>query len=105
MGVDVCAKSDPLGDARSALPMPRPQVPRASVSGDVDATLFDSLKDLRRRLASERGVPAYVVFSDATLLEMAALRPTTEHALLQVSGVGPTKLERYGAEFLGVLRS
>jgi ATP-dependent DNA helicase RecQ len=50
-------------------------------------------------------VPAYVVFSDATLLEMAARRPTTEEALLSVSGVGPTKLERYGAAFLEVLRA
>lgn len=68
------------------------------------ADLFGRLRDLRRRLADERGVPAYVVFSDRTLREMAARRPTTPDALLEVSGVGPAKLERYGEAFLEALR-
>ena len=67
--------------------------------------LFEDLKALRRRLADGRGVPAYVVFSDATLLEMAATRPQDEAGLLNVSGVGPKKLETYGDVFLEVLRS
>ena len=66
--------------------------------------LFERLRGLRKRLADEQGVPAYVVFSDATLLEMAATRPRDESALLAVSGVGPAKLERYGEEFLALLR-
>ena len=65
--------------------------------------LFESLKALRRRLADERGVPAYVVFSDATLLAMAEARPTTPAGLLAIPGVGPVKLERYGEAFLEVL--
>jgi len=69
-----------------------------------DTPLFAALRDLRKRLADERGVPAYVVFSDATLLEMAAARPTTDAELLAVSGVGPTKLERYGDQFITVIR-
>src|SRR5690606_14627338 len=72
-----------------------------SPGGDWD--LFERLKLLRRSLADERGVPAYVIFSDATLLEMAAHRPLSEGQLLAISGVGPTKLERYGAAFLAVL--
>jgi ATP-dependent DNA helicase RecQ len=49
-------------------------------------------------------VPAFVVFSDATLKAMAAARPTDRQAMLRVSGVGPAKLERYGEAFLAVVR-
>jgi ATP-dependent DNA helicase RecQ len=66
--------------------------------------LFEELRVLRKRLADERGVPAYVVFSDATLREMAGLRPATDADLLAISGVGAKKLETYGADFLDVIR-
>ena len=56
-------------------------------------------------ISREDQVPAYVVFSDRTLAEMAVRRPTTEHALIEIRGVGPAKLERYGARFLDVVRS
>ncbi len=69
----------------------------------IDASLLDALKNLRRDLARERKVPAYVIFSDATLAEMAALKPRTDGELLSVPGVGPAKLERYGERFLLVL--
>ena len=62
--------------------------------------MLDRLRALRRRLAAKQGVPAYVVFTDATLAAMAALRPSTIEELLQVSGVGRTKLLRYGDAFL-----
>ena len=66
----------------------------------VDEDLFEALRALRKRLADEQNVPAYVVFSDATLAEMAARRPGTHAELLEVNGVGQTKLERYGDAFL-----
>jgi ATP-dependent DNA helicase RecQ len=66
----------------------------------VDTALLDRLKVLRRRLADADGVPAYIVFSDRTLVEMAQRRPRTPGELLGVSGVGAAKLERYGSEFL-----
>jgi ATP-dependent DNA helicase RecQ len=65
--------------------------------------LLSELKALRSRLANDRRVPAYVVFSDATLVEMAARRPSSHAELLNVSGVGTTKLERYGDVFLAVI--
>jgi ATP-dependent DNA helicase RecQ len=65
--------------------------------------LLAELKTLRSRLANERRVPAYVVFSDATLVEMAARLPASHAELLTVSGVGTTKLERYGDVFLSVI--
>jgi len=70
---------------------------------EVDEALFDDLRALRRRLADEQRVPAYVVFSDATLAEMAARRPGTYAELLEVNGVGQTKLQRYGDAFLEVI--
>ena len=76
----------------------------ADASDPVAAELFERLRTLRRRLADEQNVPAYVVFSDATLWDMVARRPQTEAELLEVSGVGETKRERYGAAFLEELR-
>ena len=65
-----------------------------------DRALFDRLRALRREIADEQGVPAYIVFGDKVLLEMVARRPKTPGEMLQVSGVGQTKLERYGEAFL-----
>ena len=62
------------------------------------------MKALRFRLAQEQGVPAYIVFSNATLLDMAAKRPGSMQELLDVSGVGRVKAERYGAAFLNEIR-
>ena len=72
-------------------------------AGNVDASLFQTLRALRKELATTQGVPPYVVFSDATLEEMAARRPRTAEEMLSVGGVGETKLARYGEEFLRVL--
>ena len=69
-----------------------------------DTGLFEELRALRRRLADEQGVPAFVVFSDATLRELASASPISGAAMLRVSGVGPAKLERYGDKFLAVIR-
>jgi ATP-dependent DNA helicase RecQ len=81
--------------------------PRRSVIGDdasiVDVELFERLRTLRKRLADEAGVPAYIVFSDATLKAIAEMRPASEQDLLAVPGVGPAKLERYGSAFLAEL--
>jgi ATP-dependent DNA helicase RecQ len=75
--------------------------PRMTAEGlAVDEALFERLRSLRRRLAEVAGVPAYVVFSDATLAAMAALRPKTHEELGRISGVGATKLARYGEVFL-----
>ncbi len=68
-----------------------------------DDPLFLLLRDERKRLAAEAQVPPYVVFSDRTLREMAALVPLSGEALLQVHGVGSRKLESYGQEFLSLL--
>ena len=66
--------------------------------------LFDDLKSLRTEFAREEGVPPYVVFSDATLVELATYLPQDASGMLKMSGVGDVKLERYGADFLRVVK-
>jgi ATP-dependent DNA helicase RecQ len=80
-------------------------VTRAPALGNVNPDLFERLRSLRRRLADREGVPAYVVFSDATLREMASGVPRTLGELRSIFGVGPAKLARYGEAFLELLRN
>lgn len=71
----------------------RPEVP-------VNADLLDALKALRKGIASKKSVPAYVIFTDATLIDMCKKCPETPDEMLEVSGVGRTKLEKFGKQFL-----
>jgi RecQ family ATP-dependent DNA helicase len=70
-----------------------------------DAPLFEALRTLRAEIARRDGVPAYVVFPDRTLVEIAVRRPGSVAALSDVRGVGPVKLERYGKQFLDLVRT
>ena len=70
-----------------------------------ESALFEALKTWRKGVAAEQGVPAYVVFHDKTLAEVARVKPRTIGALQQVSGVGESKLARYGADLLEVVRT
>lgn len=71
----------------------RPEVP-------VNSDLLDALKALRKSIASKKSVPAYVIFTDATLIDMCKKCPETPDEMLEVSGVGRTKLEKFGKQFL-----
>ncbi len=77
----------------------------APVLSGADEALLARLRDLRRTISKEEQVPAYVVFPDRTLAEMAVRRPSTVHALGDIRGVGPAKIEKYAARFLEVLKS
>jgi ATP-dependent DNA helicase RecQ len=82
-----------------------PRAASAAVLGaSIDGELLTLLKSLRLHLARENGVPAYLIFNDATLLEMAARKPRSEAELLQVPGVGPAKLAKYGTAFLKLFK-
>ncbi|MDZ7906251.1 MAG: DNA helicase RecQ [Cypionkella sp.] len=80
---------------------PAPMV-RAQVS-DEDAALLAALKAKRRELAEKAGVPAYVIFADRTLIEMAEKRPQSLDAMMGITGVGARKLENFGAVFLAAI--
>jgi ATP-dependent DNA helicase RecQ len=77
----------------------RPGLPQIELSAD-ETALFDALRALRREIAEERAVPPYVVFSDATLRDLAALRPSTPDAMTRVKGIGAAKLAAFGEQFL-----
>ena len=95
-----------IEDIRAALEREVGKEPGKSRTADdtVDDVLFQRLRALRRTLADGEGVPAYIVFSDAVLTRMAAMRPVDEAGLLARPGIGPAKLARYGNAFLRVLR-
>jgi len=101
---DFCTNEDVLAGLAKPARESRPAA-GAAAGAARNSPLFEDLRAVRRQIADEKGVPAYVVFSDATLIAMAAARPQTEAELLDVSGVGPTKLDRYGEAFLEVLRA
>ncbi|MEN3146242.1 DNA helicase RecQ [Neorhizobium sp. IRAMC:178] len=77
---------------------------RSALEG-ADAELFEALRVARLAIAKELAVPPYVVFPDTTLVAFATERPTSRDALLGISGVGQSKLERYGDAFLEVIRA
>ena len=81
------------------------QEPLALSSQGVDEGLLAALKEQRNKLAQREGVPAYIVFSNATLVDMTRKTPRNREELLSVSGVGEVKAQRYGAEFLSVLQA
>ncbi len=113
-----CTQRDLLGEARSlardatanefgraarsaeSLAAGRKEPASSDTEAAPHAELFDRLRALRKRLADERKVPAYVVFSDRTLQAMAVLKPRTSGRLLEIHGVGQKKLEEYGDHFL-----
>jgi ATP-dependent DNA helicase RecQ len=82
-----------------AVPPPRRRASRKRFDGPPDP-LFDALREARRKLAADAGVPPYVIFHDSTLREIAARKPRSLNELSTVQGVGAVKLERYGEAML-----
>ena len=90
----------PLVKYRSPEEKKAAPAPKAAATTDGDPDLFDHLRAVRKKIADEHEVPAYVVFSDKTLKDMAAKVPKTPAEFRQVHGVGEAKLEAYGTIFL-----
>ncbi len=99
----------PLLRGEQSLSLAKPRIreltkkkrPRADAAhGPYDELLFDQLRELRKRIADEQGVPPYIVFGDASLIQMARDKPTDEAELLNITGVGQHKLNKYGSDFL-----
>lgn len=69
----------------------------------IEEALFTKLKNLRKQLADEHGLPPYVVFNDATIREMAAYKPSTKKAMLEITGFGLNKFDAYGEQFIDAI--
>ena len=67
--------------------------------------MWEALRSCRKRLADEHGIAPYMVFHDSTLLEILEQQPTRESELLYINGVGEAKLEKFGDEFIEVIRA
>jgi ATP-dependent DNA helicase RecQ len=104
---EVRMRRDPAPTARSARKPARSggARPEAAPLSDVDQPVFERLRAWRAAAAKEQGVPAYVVFHDATLRAVVAERPVDLDALSGISGVGQAKLERYGEGILAALHA
>ena len=85
-----------------AVPVKRSRARRSRDPGPADP-LFDALREIRRAIATESGVPPYVIFHDSTLRAIAAERPASLSALARIPGVGEAKLQRYGEAMLAVV--
>ena len=90
---------------RPVTPAKIPSTKKRVIDYDYDQGLFDKLRVLRKRLADQEGVPPFVIFSDASLAEMAAILPQDREAMLLINGVGRHKLEHYGDQFLEVIQA
>ena len=82
---------------RTAAPLP------TETAGAIDTALFDKLRSLRKRLADEQSVPAFVVFSDAALRKMATHMPRDHESFRRIKGVGDAKLQQFGGQFIAVI--
>ena len=78
---------------------------KKSVQGDFDVSFFERLRALRLDIAKENSIPPYVVFSDKTLKEMAEKLPQNKAQMLDISGIGEVKFERYGEDFLSLCKT
>jgi len=88
---------------RDTKPARTKQQTRTPLPADIDIALWEALRDRRRELAEEQGVPPYVVFHDRTLKEMCALMPRDLQQFSHLGGVGERKLDKYGQTFLDVI--
>lgn len=101
----------PILKGEVALQLAEPRInlvtskPRVADRTDYDKVLFRRLRSLRKSIADAEEVPPFVVFNDTSLVEMAIDYPTTPEDMLQITGVGQKKLERYGTEFIAAITS
>ena len=96
--LELASREKPVGKPRAA------RAGEADDISDVDQELFGRLRALRKTLAQRQGIPPYMVFSDKTLHEMCRAKPKTVSELREISGVGDSKRDKYGIEFVQEIR-
>jgi len=103
-GVEVLKGAHPITLKKERLSVQK-AVPQRKVTyfDDYDVEMYDRLRELRSEIASENGIPPYIVFSDKTLKDLSAKKPKNKEEMLDVHGIGEVKFERYGEAFLELL--
>jgi ATP-dependent DNA helicase RecQ len=104
-GKKVLFGKDTISALKREEPKRKKRAGKESELGPYDEALFEMLRTLRKKLADKQHVPPYIIFSDKTLHEMCRSFPSTADEMANISGVGDTKLERYGDDFLRVIIS
>lgn len=105
-GVEVLKGLHPIQIRKERLELKKAEPKRrVTFFDDYDTELFDRLRDLRTQIAEENGIPPYIVFSDKTLKDLSMQKPSSKEAMLGVHGIGEVKFDRYGDEFLNLLKS
>lgn len=89
---------------RKESPKKKPKKYSPEPSTKIDGALYEKLRKFRRDVADRRGVPAYVIFTDMTLRDLAVKKPTNMTELLEVRGIGSEKAEKYGTAILGIIK-
>jgi ATP-dependent DNA helicase RecQ len=103
-GCDVCVPELARITAPAATSSAQKKASAVSAFGDGDEELFEKLRTLRKSLADARKVPAYIIFGDRSLKDMAARRPADRSSFTQVFGVGAAKVESFADIFLKAIR-
>ncbi len=105
-GVEVIKGSHTIDLKKERLTVQKAKAKRkVTFFDDYDAEMYDRLRELRREIASEKGIPPYIVFSDKTLKDLSVKQPESKEAMLEVHGIGEVKFERYGKAFLGIFQN
>ena len=105
-GVEVIKGEHPIELKKERLAVQKAQSKkRVTYFDDYNVEVYDKLRDLRTQIASEKGIPPYIVFSDKTLKDLSNKQPQDKEAMLEVHGIGEVKFERYGEEFLTLLNN
>ncbi|TKB45516.1 DNA helicase RecQ [Thalassotalea mangrovi] len=108
--LELTEASRPVLSAKEPLMLARPRLQHASYwqqnkpKNQYDKVLFRKLRELRKTLADQEDIAPFIVFNDASLMEMARLKPTSSSEFLNISGVGDTKLHRYGKAFMDLIK-
>lgn len=105
-GKEILKNGTPVTITQKEKPITKKEAKKRALFGGSSApALFDELKKLRTHLALQKGVPPYVIFPDTALAEMSRRMPVTDDEFLDISGVGETKLRRYGKDFMEVIKA
>jgi ATP-dependent DNA helicase RecQ len=105
-GVEVIKGSHTIDLKKERLTVQKAKAKRkVTYFDDYDVEMYDRLRELRREIASEKGIPPYIVFSDKTLKDLSVKQPDSKEAMLEVHGIGEVKFERYGEAFLEILQN